>query len=260
MPASYALSRPVRTPLLHRGLALALFGLLATANTAQAKDHITLGAGVIATPRYEGSDEYKGRTIPIINARIGRFYARTEDGVGLSLIQSENLALEAGANMMWGYGGDDVPPGIGGLSDAIGARLGLSANFSGAIFSIAATQAVTHRDRGLLIKSRVAYPYAATDRLMLTPSVTANWANEKYMNGYFGVNSTQSSRSGLAQYHPTSGLKDVSLRLTAGYAVTKRLKVSTGVATSRLVGDAADSPIVKQKTQFETLLGGSYSF
>lgn len=245
----------------HLSIAFALLGLSAALGVAHAEDSsFTLGAGVSASPRYQGSDEYKGRTIPIINARMGRFYARTEDGIGMSLIQNKSLSLDAGVNMMWGYGGDDVPPGIGGLSDAIGARLGLSTSIAGTIVSVAATQALTHRDRGLLVDSRVAYPYEVSDRLRLTPSVGASWGNDKYMNSYFGVNSTQAGRSGLDQYQASSGLKDVSARLTASYALTERLSVTSLVGTSRLVGEAANSPIVKQKTQFQTLLGGSYTF
>ncbi len=249
-----------RTPLRHRiALILLGFSILGTAQ-AEGQNRMTLGAGVAAIPRYEGSDEYKGRTIPLVNAQFGRFYARTEDGVGLNLIQTKRLTLEAGLNMMWGYGGDDVPPGIGGLSDAIGARLGLSTNIAGAVFGIAATQAVTHRDRGLLVDSRVSYPYAVTESVRLTPSVGATWANEKYMDSYFGINGDQSRQSGLETYQPTSGVKDVSARVVVNYAVTERLNLTSLVGTSRLVGQAADSPMVRQKTQFHTLVGGSYAF
>jgi outer membrane protein len=80
------------------------------------------------------------------------------------------------------------------------------------------------------------------------------------MDSYFGIDSAQADRSGLARYQPTSGLKDVSARLTAQYALTERLSLTSLVGTSRLVGEAADSPMVRQKTQFQTLLGGSYSF
>ncbi|WP_103035655.1 MipA/OmpV family protein [Castellaniella caeni] len=245
---------------LRGGFAAALLGLVSLSGAAQADDRVTLGVGVSAMPRYEGADEYKGRTIPIVNAQIGRFYARTEDGIGFNFVQTQNFTLSAGANMMWGYGGDDVPPGIGGLSDAIGARLGLSTNLGGFVFGVAATQAVTHRDRGLLINTRVSYPYALSDRVRVTPSVGANWANEKYMDSYFGINGTQSRRSGLAQYHPDSGVKDVSARVSLSYAASERFSLTSLVGTSRLVGEAADSPMVRQKTQFQTLLGGSYTF
>lgn len=259
-----ALSRQPGHASLHQGLALVLLGLsgLSFLGTAQAdgQDRVTLGAGVAAIPRYDGSDEYKGRTVPIVNAQIGRFYARTEDGVGMNLIQTKNLTLGAGLNMMWGYGGDDVPPGIGGLPDAIGARLGLSTNIDGAVFGIAATRAVTHQDRGLLVDSRVSYPYSLTDSVRLTPSVGASWGSQQYMDSYFGIHEDQARQSGLTTYQPSSGLKDVSARVVVNYAVTERLNLISLVGTSRLVGEAADSPMVRQKTQFRTLVGGSYAF
>ncbi|HEX7388144.1 MAG TPA: MipA/OmpV family protein [Castellaniella sp.] len=244
---------------LRQGLALALLGL-ALSGTAQADSSITLGAGVGAIPRYEGSSEYKGTEIPIVNARIGPFYARTDHGVGINLIETPTVTLSAGVNMMWGYDSGDMPHGIDGLSDEVGARLGLSTRFAGAIFRVAATQALKDSDRGLRLDARIAYPFALTDRVRLVPSVATSWASEKYMDSYFGITADESRRSGLAQYQPTSGFKDVSARMAVNFALTERFNLTGTVNISRLVGEAAGSPLVEQKNQVSTVVGASYTF
>ncbi|MGB6241733.1 MAG: MipA/OmpV family protein [Castellaniella sp.] len=251
--------RPFRRSPLRLGLAPILLSLTVS-GIAQADDRVTLGAGVAVIPRYEGSSEYAGKGVPVIDAQIGSFYARTDQGIGLNLIQTPGLTLSAGANMLWGYGSDVMPRGIGGLSDEVGARLGLSMKIADTVFSVSALQAVTDSDRGMVAHARLAYPLFAGDRLHFTPSIATSWATEKYMDSYFGITAGESYRSGLAQYQPTSGFKDVSARMAFNYALTERLSLMGSVGVIRLVGEAADSPLVEQKTQTYTLIGGSYSF
>lgn len=264
------------SPEIRQGSHFALIGCalvaasLAIPGIAQADgpDQVTLGAGMTVLPGYEGSRDYKARPFPIINAQSGRFFAHTGDGfydstgdgVGLNLVQTQNLTLGIGANVMWGYDQDDVPHGVGGLPDALGANAFISTRLSDYVLRLSATQAVTHQDRGMLVNARLSYPYAATSALTLTPSVATSWANQKYMDSYFGVSPDAAANSGLNAYAPSSGIKDVSLRVAAKYAVTDRLSLTGSIGTSRIVGDAADSPLVQQKTQMRSSIGGSYAF
>ncbi|WP_291768100.1 MipA/OmpV family protein [Castellaniella sp.] len=263
-------------PEVREGSRLALIGCalvaasLAVPGIAQADGpgQVALGAGMTMMPGYEGSRDYKARPFPIVNAQSGRFFAHTGDGfydstgdgVGLNLVQTQNLTMGIGANIMWGYDQNDVPHGVGGLPDALGANAFVSTRLSDYVLRLSATRAVTHQDRGVLVNARLSYPYAATHSLTLTPSVATSWANQKYMNSYFGVSADVAGNSGLSAYTPSSGIKDVSLRVAAKYAVTDRLSLTGSVGTSRIVGDAADSPLVQQKTQMRSSIGGSYAF
>lgn len=247
-------------PTIRPRILLALLSLPAAAAHAADGDHLTLGLGVAVAPRYEGADEYRLRPFPVVDARYGRFFARSGDGLGLTIWQSPQLTVGAGVNMMEGYSKSDVPEGIGKLSHALGARVFVSTNAWGAIFTVSATQAISKSERGLIANARVSYPYSISERFRVIPSVSVNWANAKYMNSYFGINTRQAADSGLSKYRPSAGFKDVSLRVGFNYDLTKTWSITGAAGVSQLMGDAADSPLVRRKSQAVGALGVAYRF
>ena len=80
------------------------------------------------------------------------------------------------------------------------------------------------------------------------------------MESFFGVSSKQSANSGLKRYDADAGIKDIKLGLSTGYKITNRWRVGGMVEYKRMVGDAADSPIVEDKNQFVAGIGISYHF
>ena len=78
------------------------------------------------------------------------------------------------------------------------------------------------------------------------------------MESFFSVTSKQSGASGLPTYKAEAGIKDINISVTAGYPITNRWRVGAKVEYKRLVGDAADSPIVVDENQFLAGIGISY--
>ena len=234
--------------------------LSATEPERRDSDHWTLGTGVAATPRFQGSDEYKVQPLPLIDVKYGRFFAKVGDGIGVNVIETSTFTAGVSVNWMQGYDDDDVPEGIHGVDTALGGRLFGSARFKGVVATLAATQAITEKERGLLINAGLAYPISVTERLKITPSLGTSWANGKYMNSYFGVDSSEAAASGLAQYEPTSGFKDISFRVNASYRVTGSISAAGSIGLTHLLGKAGDSPLVKQRTQPLALMGITYTF
>lgn len=220
----------------------------------------TLGAGVVAAPRFQGAEKYEAQPVPLVDVTYGPFFAKTGEGIGVNVIETPTFTAGANVNWMKGYDGKDVSEGIDDVDSALGARLFVSARFKGAIATLVATQAVTETDRGLLVNASLAYPVHATERLTIIPSLGASWANDKYMNGYFGVDPSEASASGLNRYEPTGGFKDVSFRVSAKYRITDGISAVGSVGVTHLLGEAADSPIVEQKTQPIVLMGLTYTF
>lgn len=130
-------------------LAVAVFGTTAPAQAES--DHWTLGAGVAAVPRFQGSEAYKAQPLPLIDVQYGRFFAKVGEGIGVNVIETPTFTAGASVNWVQGYDGDDVPMGIDGVDSALGARLFASARFEGVTATLAATQAVTDANRGLLV-------------------------------------------------------------------------------------------------------------
>ncbi len=61
---------------------------------------------------------------------------------------------------------------------------------------------------------------------MISPSLGASWGNEKYFNGYFGIDAAESAASGLRPYQPVGGgFRDVSFRLGMAYQATDKITV-----------------------------------
>ena len=84
------------------------------------------------------------------------------------------------------------------------------------------------------------------------------WASDDYMESFFAVDAQQSADSGLKKYDAEAGIKDVSVSMTSGYKITNRWRIGGKLEYKRLVGDAADSPIVDDENQF--LAGISLSY
>jgi outer membrane scaffolding protein for murein synthesis (MipA/OmpV family) len=67
------------------------------------------------------------------------------------------------------------------------------------------------------------------------------------MDEYFGVTADDSLASGLAVYTPGGGVRDARAWLVALVHLGPQWHVGAGVLYSRLVGDAADSPLVSDR-------------
>jgi outer membrane protein len=89
-----------------------------------------------------------------------------------------------------------------------------------------------------------------------------SFANREYMQTYFGVTPLESANSGLAAYSPGGGFKGVGAEFIGRYQFTPQWAVVGSAFYERLIGDAADSPIVQSgdANQFTLKLGLSYRF
>jgi outer membrane protein len=91
----------------------------------------------------------------------------------------------------------------------------------------------------------------------------ATFANRDYMETYFGVTPAESLLSGtLAAYSPGGGFKSVGAEFTSRYEFAPQWAVRGEFIYERLIGDAADSPIVQvgNANQYTGKLGLTYTF
>ena len=80
------------------------------------------------------------------------------------------------------------------------------------------------------------------------------------MQAYFGIDSGQSQRSGYDRYDPGAGLMRLDLKATATGAFSENWFVRGEAGVGLLVGDTADSPIVKDELQPSAMLVLGYRF
>ena len=97
---------------------------------------------------------------------------------------------------------------------------------------------------------------AADEDMPATPSSDC-------MKTFYGIDAAQSAQSGLAQYEAGSGFKHVGASLMADYSINRERAGFASLRYKRLVGDAADSPIVANfgdRDQVSAGIGIKYRF
>lgn len=89
------------------------------------------------------------------------------------------------------------------------------------------------------------------------------FASDDYMATYFGVTPAQAAASGLAVHDAGAGVKSAGVAATVRWRFADRWTLVGGLGYDRLLGDAADSPVVTaggSADQFQARLGLSYRF
>ena len=95
------------------------------------------------------------------------------------------------------------------------------------------------------------------DKVTLTLGPRIDLGSSRFNKTYFGITPAESAASGLAAYRPGGGVYGAGLQFGATYQISENWGVTGTASYTRLVNDAADSPIVQQgkKNQFGVSVG-----
>jgi outer membrane protein len=233
--------------------------------------NLSLGAGGMLVPDYEGSDDYEVNPIPVLIASYRDIVAVQGPALSLNAVAlvDENLGRSLKAGPVIGYRGgrdEDDNSALTGLGDVDPyAELGgyISYQMGPIGFSAKALQDVTGAHDGLRAEFETSYRMPLMANLMAGISVSASYADDDYMGAYFSITPAQSAKSGYAVYSAKSGFKDVGVGANLNYMLDENWGVFLRGGFKRLLGDAVDSPIVKQQgsaNQANAAFGISYRF
>ena len=105
--------------------------------------------------------------------------------------------------------------------------------------------------------------YAVDDRLNVATRIGVIYASDDYMQTHFGVGTAQAVSAAalgnpIGPLDADAGIKNVYLNVNATYELTDNIQLRAGVGYSRLLNDAADSPITENETQFSGTIGAAY--
>jgi len=223
----------------------------------------TLSIGLIAgiSPDYEGSDDYGFGIAPNIAGSWRNLIFFKGKTLGVYAIRDKGL--KAGPILSWTGGrsedDNDKLEGLGDVDSSIEAGGFLSYRHKFVRFRMEARQDINSGHDGALVELSAGTTLPIKKpRIFIALGTT--WASDDYMESFFGVTPQQSAGSGLHTYNAGAGIKDINLSLAAGYPITNRWRVGAKLEYKRLVGDAADSPIVDAENQFMGGIGISYHF
>lgn len=232
----------------------------------------SVGLGVASVPRYEGSPNRRTALAPDLtfsyrttdwghvdldrNGLSWTFYDRNDlrGGVLLTGDGGRKDKNTSGADFA---SGDDRLRGMGEIRASAEAGVLVGWGPLGLTYHKSLGQ---RGHRGAQVDLSATLPIPVTEAFAISLSAGATWADQRYMQAYFGVTPEQSAASGYAVYTPRAGLRKVDLGIGAEYTLAPAVKLRANVGASTLGGDAKDSPIVARKTGAVGYVGLYYLF
>lgn len=232
---------------------------------------IALGAQAVVQPKYEGGKDYEVIVVPTIKfgpgsspfgSRIQVDFQSLQD-VGIGVLNVRNFSAGPALGYRFDREEDDGRL-LRGLGDVDGGLLVggfVRYDFKPAYIRASyLTQVTGDENAGGVFRIQGGADYRLDPRLFVKTFAAVEFGDDDYMQTYFGVTAAQSARSGLRAFNAEAGAKSFHLGLTADYEVFPTWTLTAGVEYVRLLGDAADSPVVEEENQVIGRIGLSKSF
>lgn len=160
---------------------------------------------------------------PLISYQRGR---NNLDTAQVDMLDRIRPALELGGFVEYAHRHDDDPLAVERLRLSV--RQDVTGNHGGAVATL----------RGIFQRRVLRGTVFA-----LTANVT--WASHDFMDTFFSVSPPEAARSGLAPFDAGSGLRNIGAGMAFDQFLSRTWSVGARFNYTRLMGDAADSPIVE---------------
>ncbi|MGE0768860.1 MAG: MipA/OmpV family protein [Hyphomicrobiaceae bacterium] len=257
------------------GLASALLAGVASSGLALAESRdawsdgrfgASIGAMAIVAPKYEGSSDFRVIGAPF----IAPSFSRGEGWIDVQGVDDVRLRLfrhgsfEAGPLAGWRFGREQEDgPLLSGLGDVDGGlvvggymayRLGVLKPY------LSYHHQVTGNATSGVLRLGSEATFQLSRNVELIGTAGASYADDNYMQAYFAITPQQAvaSTAGLAIYDASAGFKDVFVGTTAKIALSELWTLRLSARYARLIGEAADSPLVESENQWTAGIGVTY--
>lgn len=234
-------------------LALCLtLGLSALAGAAAAQDFglsgdrqfsVDLGLGVVGKSTYPGADDAEAQ--PWIIWKNASFGGTAKEGLSFG-----------GSFGMVGSRDEDDDDALIGMEEVDRAyEIGGKVSYRrGPVNSYVTLRRGFGGHEGLTGEVGAKYRTELSDRVTLWSGLELGYGDDEYNDAYFGVSSDEAT-AGRAAYSAGGGFNKAAITFEARYDLTENLAVLGEVEYGKLIGDAADSPIVQDEYQPALRLG-----
>lgn len=228
----------------------------------------TVGIGGEYRPDFQGSKNWMLIPIPIIAVRragsVGGFRG-PRDGASIALIDFGDLRVGPAAKFVAARNSKDHSE-LSGLGD-------VKAAFElGGFVEYYAVDWLRLRGelrqgigghQGAVADVSADFIVPLIDRLTISAGPRFTWKSTKAVAPYFGVDAVHSLTSGLPVFEAKGGANSVGFGSQVTYRINPQWEVRAYVEYEKLLGAAADSPLVTRRgssNQTTVGLGASYSF
>ncbi|MCP1727272.1 outer membrane protein [Natronospira proteinivora] len=219
---------------------------------------VSVGAGAMIFPEYQGSSDYRALPLPMVQANWGnRASLGMAQGFQYNFFNHERWQASTFLRYMGGRNNSgalsDIERKDGGLASGgrLRLRLGpvsvsstvqtpLSGDISGSQANLAATF------MGMSPGSRWIYTVG--------PSIT--WTSDNRSNGLYGLNESDAQTLGVSPYEAESGISASRLTMTLTRVISKQQTATAIISMNYLQGDAANSPLIQDLGERRQAMGG----
>ena len=223
-------------------------GIVSLPPVGPGESRLLVGGSAITRPAYFGSDDRVWMALPYVDyARRDGFFAGTGTGVGYSVVNTQPTQV-----------GFRLIPRFGRRQSSSNDLRGMGEIDWGAEGSVYATHALSRQwTVGLNLRAGGKggeIDVGARHDLVLGPGTRmsvfgfATAGNDKSQRTWFGVDAGQSLASGYPVYTPGAGLRTAQVGASVNHFFAGRWIAIGGLSLGQVLGDAADSPIVRQRT------------
>lgn len=221
---------------------------------------VTIGGGAIYMPEYEGSDKFEVAPVPLFSAQFGERVHLDPGGLTVDIFSTNGFKFSATGGIDMGRQEDDSDylRGLGDI-DMGGVVGGVVSYETGPFEFYAGLDKTIGGSDGLTgtFGAKASHQY---EQFLFSADVSGTWADDKHMESYFGITSAQAARSGLPAYEAKAGIKRVDFKASVTYMINDNWSVTGAAGAGLLLGDAKDSPIVKDDVQPFGMLAIGYRF
>lgn len=256
--------------------AITLLGLAGNAAAQQAETlptgwSGTLGFGAVNEATYLGSPNRRTMGVPFVElnyttASMGSFQLGQQGAAwafpeisGLTL--AVQLAMDPGRYASKHDGfipyGDVRLAGMGDVKNS--AEAGVMAAYGPVSLSVRQSLGSKGHE-GLVADLGIEHGMQVNDRLAVSVGIGARWADDDYMQSFFGVTDTQAAASRFDAYSAGKGVNSAQASVVAEYQVKGAWYAMAGVNYSQLLGDAKDSPISEKNGSATAFMGITWKF
>ncbi|MBL3705158.1 MipA/OmpV family protein [Sulfitobacter sp. BDSS02] len=243
-------------------LALALAATLCLTKAAHAEGNgidvpgfpqfFALGIG--AGPRYAGADDNTWAIAPAGRLNFGERYVSLEANyLSINLLDHPNWRI--GPAGILRFGRSDAESGLSDISMSLDlggfVAFETSADDPRNRWRLAGgiLQDVTGVHDGHVADASIRRWLPAGRYGALGLGLAASWGSGQYMNTYFGVDAADAALTGIGEFLPGAGWRDIRASIYFVQPVSTEWAVGAGLLYSRLIDDAVSSPATESEGQ-----------
>ncbi len=236
-----------------------------------------LGAGLITSPSFPGADEQQVTLVPDVRVSYNEVFSASV-ARGVRYVAWQDGAVQAGPLARIDFGRDeegdspfriagDDPVALKGLHEVDATVL------AGAFLAYSKGDWTAEAEllRGLgghegivMMLSldytiKIAAPEGRGPRWLIATGPWLRWVNADYNDAYFGITAADALASGLPRYEAGGGVNAGGWAVRVVRPLNRRAAVVAFLNYEKLLGDAADSPLVTQRGSANQISAGLFA-